>query len=228
MPYKKSIIICLLFLFSGYGFSQETKVVHDLGLWTEIKIEKKIIKNLWASTSQHLRLNRNISGFDDFISEIGLLYEINKHFSIGTNGRYTRNKKYDGLIENDYRYDFDFRYKTELNEKLKFYYRFRYQKEFYGSGVFYKGVNYYESAIRNRIKFRWKYSNTHRFYSTAEIFRLTKKSRDPFFDKYRIFFGDDISTHLGEFEVAFGAEHQLNSNNPYTYFILKIEYTLQL
>jgi hypothetical protein len=221
--------ILLLTLFIGLNVSgQEQKVVSDLGLWTEIKLEKKFLKDFRFNISQHLRLNNNITEFDDYISEIGLIYNINKNFAIGSNGRYSRNKKYSGLVQNDYRYDLDFRYERKLSERLKFYYRLRYQKKFYGSGVFYREVNYYESEVRNRLKLRWELNEKHRFYGSGEIFRLTKKSREPYFNQYRLWVGDDIISTIGGIDFAFGIEHQLNNSNPYTFYIFKIKYELEL
>ena len=157
---NQKIIVLILLLIGLNSSGQENKVVSDLGLWTEIKLEKKFLKDFRFNVSQHLRLNNNITDFDDYISEIGLVYNINKNFAIGANGRYTRNKKYSGLVENDYRYDLDFRYERKLSKRLKLFYRLRYQKEFYGSGVFYEEINYYESEVRNRIKLRWKLNET--------------------------------------------------------------------
>ena len=221
--------IAIILLFIGLNTSgQENKVVSDLGLWTEIKLEKKFLGDFRFNVSQHLRLNNNITDFDNYISEIGLIYNINKNCAIGVNGRYTRNKKYSGLVENNYRYDLDFRYERKLSERLKLFYRLRYQKEFYGSGVFYEEVNYYESEVRNRVKLRWKLNEIHRFYGSGEIFRLTKKSREPYFNQYRLWFGDDIISTVGGIDLAFGLEHQLNNSNPYTFYIFKIKYEFEL
>ncbi|HET6559791.1 MAG TPA: DUF2490 domain-containing protein [Prolixibacteraceae bacterium] len=209
-------------------FCQEQKVVADLAMWTEIKMNKSIIKNLQFSVSQHFRFNKNISSFEDYIADAELQYSINKNFSIGTNGRYTRNKHYNQIVENDYRYDLNFEYDSKIRHNLKFYYRLKYQKEYYGSSVFNQYLNYHETTYRNRIKFGWEFNKNHQLYSSAEIFRQNKQSRDFYFSKYRLFFGDDISTRMGEFDAAFGFEQELNSVHPLTCYIFKLAYQFTL
>lgn len=229
-PFKLKLvfIVVSLALVGLKSIAQESKVTSDLGLWTEIKLEKEFLKDFKFALSQHLRLHENITGFDNYIAEAGLLYTINKNFELGANGRYTRNKKYNGLLENNYRYDFDFRFEAKLSQRLKLFNRLRYQKEFYGSGVFYEEINYYETAFRNKLKIRWNLNDIHRFYGAGEIFRITKKSREPYFNQFRFWLGDDLDSSLGKFDLAFGIEHQLNNENPYTYYIFKIQYEIEL
>ncbi|QGY44896.1 DUF2490 domain-containing protein [Maribellus comscasis] len=224
---KLNLLFCLLLLYV-FSSAQEEKTVRDLNLWTEVKLEKKIVKGLYLSAGQHLRLFKDFTQVDDYITELELEYKINKNFTLGAAGRYTKNRHYDDIVENDYRYDFYLGYDGKLSPKTKLYYRFKYQKEFYGSGVFDPHLHYYETTFRNRIKIGWELNDNHRFYSSAEIFRLSKKSREPFFDKYRIFIGDDILTGFGEFDLAAGLDHELNTKNPCTCFILKVVYKISL
>ncbi|HET6559736.1 MAG TPA: hypothetical protein VFG54_20590, partial [Prolixibacteraceae bacterium] len=59
---KCFVSIVIYFLFTCISvFCQEQKVVGDLAMWTEIKMNKSIIKNLQFSVSQHFRFNKNIS-----------------------------------------------------------------------------------------------------------------------------------------------------------------------
>lgn len=222
-----NIVIFFLFTCSSVC-AQEQKVVRDLAMWTEIKLNKNIVRNLQFSVSQHFRFNKNIASFEDYIADAELRYSINKNFSIGSNGRYTRNKHYNQIVENDYRYDLNFEFDTKIRHNLKFYYRLKYQKEFYGSSVFNEYLNYNETTYRNRLKVAWEFNKKQRLYSSAEIFRLNKQSRDPFFSKYRLFLGDDLSTAVGEFDVAFGVDHQLHSTYPLTCYIFRLAYQFTL
>jgi hypothetical protein len=209
-------------------FAQEQKVVRDLTLWTEIKLTKSIVRDLQFSVSQHFRFNHNISGFEDYIAEAELEYSINKNFSIGTNGRFTKNEHYDQTIDNEYRYDLYFGYDTKILPKVKIFYRLKYQRGFYGSGVFNDYLNYNETTYRNRLKLGWEVHDHHRLYTSAEVFRLRKQSRDSYFSKYRVFLGDDIPTRIGVFDAAFGMEQQLHNLHPLTCYIFKIAYQFTL
>jgi hypothetical protein len=220
--------IATLIFISALCYGQEQKTVRDLGLWAEIKIEKEIFKDFQFSVSQHLRLHKNISAFDDYIAEAALEYKINKNFDIGTAGRYTRNNHFDKLAENDYRYDFYLSYDTDLTQKLKLFGRLKYQKEFYKSGVFNEFLNYFETTFRYRLKIEYATNENHTFYASSEMFRLTKKSREPFWDKYRMWIGDELTPSFGDIDLSCGIEHELNALHPYTYFILKMVYTIEL
>ncbi len=212
----------------GSTMGQEQKVVRDLGLWTELKVNKEVIKDFELSLGQHIRFNRNVSSFDDYIFELELEYKINKQFAIGTNGRYKRNKHYDETVENDYRYDLFFKFDTRISETVKLYYRLKYQKEFYDSAVFNEFLNYYETTYRNRLKIGWQGFRNNQQYISAEIFRLIKKSRDPIYSKYRIFAGNAVNVNKSEIDIAFGYEHRLNNNDPYNFFIVKMQWQFEL
>lgn len=208
--------------------SQEQKPVRDIAMWTEVKLKKDIFRDLQFSVGQHFRFNKNISNFEDYIADAELKYSINKNFSIGSNGRYTRNKHYNQNIENNYRYDLNFEYDAKIRHNLKFYYRLKYKKEYYRSSVFNEYLNYKEISYRNRVKLGLAFNENHRLYSSAEIFRLNKPSRDPFFSKYRLLIGEDISTPVGEFDMAFGFEHQLHSAHPLTCYLFRLAYQFTL
>jgi hypothetical protein len=87
--------------------------------------------------------------------------------------------------------------------------------------VFNKFLNYYETSYRNRIKLGWNNFRNHNYYTSAEIFRLIKKSRDPYYSKYRLFAGDDISVGKNDIDVAFGFEHHLKKRILLIYLSLK-------
>lgn len=226
---KGFVTLVLYFLFTSISvLGQEQKVVSDLALWTEVKVKKNIFRDLQFSVGQHFRFNKNISSFEDYIAEAELQYSISKNFSIGTNGRFTKNKHYDQTVENDYRYDLNFEYDTKILHNLKFYYRLKYQKDYYGSSVFNEQLDYQETTFRNRVKLGWELNDHQRLYSSAELFRLNKQARDSYFSKYRLFFGNDISTRIGEFDAAFGIEQELHRIHPLTCYIFRFAYQFTL
>lgn len=225
--YHFFFVLLLVAFFYSYKplLAQEYKVTSDIGLWTEISITKSFLKDFSVNVSQQFRLNEDFSEPDDWISEIGLGYKINKNFALEANGRYTKNYKYSEPTQNDYRYNFDLRYDGKLSSDFKLYYRLRYQKEFYGNSVGNQFLHYYETAFRHRIKLGWIKNKPHTIYSSVEIFRLTKKTREPFYSKYRLWLGDDFKLNPGKLDAALGIEHQLNDENPYTYYLLKLKYS---
>lgn len=225
----KIILIAGIFILTiKFANAQEFKVTSDLGLWTEITLSKQILNDFTISTTQQLRLFRDFKSLDDWITDIGLEYKIDKNFAIGTNGRFNKNYHYNEPVQNDYRYNFDLKYDGKIAPKFKVYYRIRYQKEFYGNSVFNEFLNYYESTFRHRVKFVWENKSGFEIYSSAEIFRRTKKSSDAEFNKYRFWIGGEKSLKSSAIDVAFGFEHQLNNSNPYTYYLIKVKYDIEL
>lgn len=225
---KYLLVITIFTFFVRYSTAQEFKVTSDLGLWTEITLSKEILNDFTLSTNQHLRLNRNFKNLDDWITEIGLEYKIDKNFALGADARYNKNYHYNEPAQNDYRYNFDLNYDGRIATNFKIYYRIRYQKEFYGNSVFNEYLDYFESTFRHQFKLKFDKNDRSKIYGSAEIFRQTKKAGKATFNKYRVWIGDEITLFSEVLNLAFGYEHQLNNANPYTYYLVRIKYEISL
>ena len=108
--------------------AQETKVVSDLHLWTGVELEKNFAKDWTVSLGEEVRFKHDISELNNYFTELGIRYRINKNFALQGNYRFTRDRKQDQSYENLSRYNFDLRYKGKL-DFLTIKYRLRYQKE---------------------------------------------------------------------------------------------------
>lgn len=124
---KKLIVILLYLLFSINLFSQQIKVVRDFGFRGGITIEKDLCESFEFNIEQQIRLFSNATKFDDYIIDFGGKYKLNKNFKLGSNLRYTYNRKRTKDAENNYRYNFDLLYKSKFLPKLNLTYRLRYQ-----------------------------------------------------------------------------------------------------
>ena len=225
--YTRLIYIAIFLGLLSDVLAQDTKVVRDLHLWTGVKIEKTFAKNWTISLEEELRLKQNMSEINNFFTEAGLRYRINKNFALGTAYRYTRDQKLDNTYEGLSRYNFDLRYKGKVNF-LTLYYRLKYQKEVEGLKILAMDVPY-EKQLRSRIKVRINNIKHIKPYMSAEIFQVFTPYSSPEFKYWRFVTGIQFEPgRVGEFKVACGFNRELSSPAPAMIYMFRINYTYTL
>lgn len=204
--------------------AQDTTVVRDLQLWSGAKIQKTFAKDWTLSLEEEIRFKQNISEINNFFTEFGLRYRINKNFALAAAYRYTRDKKRDDSYETLSRYNLDLRYKGKI-KFLSIYYRLRYQKEVEGFNLLDMDALYIKH-VRNRITIRYNDFNTLEPYVSAEIFQAFTPYQSPRFDYYRIVGGIRYEPgNFGEFKVAWGFNRELSSSQPAMVYMFTVNYT---
>lgn len=223
MPRKLLFITIILNAFI-YVAAQETKVVGDLQLWTGVKVAKTFAKDWTISLEEEVRFKNNISEINNYFTEAGLRYRINKNFSLGAAYRFTRDQKKDSSYVSQSRYHFDLRYKGKI-DFLTIYYRVRYQKESGELEIFESAVPY-ARYFRNRLGIRMNNLKYIEPYATAEIFQVFTPYFSPEFYYYRIVAGVGIEPgNFGEFKLAWGFNRELSSSNPAMIYMFRVNYT---
>lgn len=225
---KKLPLILFYLVFYNNLFSQQIKVVNDIGFWGGINIEKKLSKDFEINLEQQIRLHTNATEIDDYIVDFGGKYKMNKNFKFGANLRYVYNNKRLEDAENNYRYNLDLLYKGKLISKLKLYYRFRYQHEYVYPSSVYPITNIHYSGIRNKIRIQYRANDQNDIYISGELFRLLQIYREPYFKKIRFYVGDNLKTKIGRFNLSLGYEQEINTNHPLSFFFIKAKYTLEI
>lgn len=204
--------------------AQETKVVRDLGLWTGVEIEKSFMKDWMFSLKQEIRLKKDVSEINNYFTQAGIRYRINRNFSLEAKYRFTRNRKSDESYETRSRYSFDLRYKGKL-DFISVYYRLRYQKEVEGMNLL-DSREPYEKYLRNRLSIRYNDFKKIEPYLSGEIFQLFELYQFPRYDYMRLLAGIRYKPgKIGEFNVAYGFNHELNTTLPATGYIIRVNYT---
>ncbi|MGW8315445.1 MAG: DUF2490 domain-containing protein [Bacteroidales bacterium] len=207
--------------------AQNTKVVSDLGLWTGVEVEKEVKDDWTFSLKQELRLKTNMSEVNNYFTQAGIRYKINRNFALEAKYRFTRNKKTDLSYENRSRYSLDLRYKGRL-DFLTFDYRLRYQKEVESMRLF-DMKEPYEKYVRNRITVRYTDFKKIEPYLSGELFQLFQQYEFPRFDYMRLEAGVRIETgDLGEFKLAWGFNREFQEVNPATLYVMRVNYTFKL
>ncbi len=225
---KKANITLLLLIFCNTLFSQQIKVVRDIGFWGGINLEKELSDDIEINFEQQIRMYNNVSKVDDYFFDLGAKYKINKNFGLGANVRFTHNEKRWREADNEYRYNLDLRYKGKLASKLKLHYRIRYQQEFVDLLFKYKTTKNYHSSVRNKIELEYKANEKNEFYISGELFRLIESYKAPYFNKIRYFIGDKFKSKIGTFNCSLGYEQEINTNYPTSFYFFKTVYTLKL
>jgi hypothetical protein len=95
---NRVIFVAIILLPFLHVSAQETKVVKDLRLWTGVKIQKTFAKDWTISLEEEIRFKNNISEINNFFTEVGLRYRINKDFALGGGFRYTQDKTEDNTF----------------------------------------------------------------------------------------------------------------------------------
>lgn len=221
---RKLLFLAIILNAFIYVAAQETKVVGDLQLWTGVKVAKTFAKDWTISLEEEVRLKNNISQVNNYFTEAGLRYRINKNFSLGAAYRFTRDQKKDSSYVNQSRYHFDLRYKGKI-DFLTIYYRVRYQKESGELEIFDSAVPY-ARYFRNRLGIRMNNLKYIEPYATAEIFQVFTPYFSPEFYYYRIVAGVGIEPgNFGEFKLAWGFNRELSSSNPAMIYMFRVNYT---
>lgn len=218
------LVLCVLFFVGSTLSAQETKVVSDLHLWSGVAVEKGFGKDWSIFLAEEVRFKQDISVLNNFFTEAGLRYRINKNFALEGQYRVTFDQNKDKSFDMLSRYALDLRYKGKL-DFITIYYRLRYQKEVEGWNLLDPSV-LYEKYVRNRITVR--YTDFIRFkpYVSAEIFQLFEPFQNAKFEYMRVLAGIKYEHHnLGAINLAWGFNRELINIQPGMIYTLKVNYT---
>ena len=201
-------------------------MVSDLQLWTGAEIEKTWGKAWSLSLAEEIRFKHNVSEINNYFTEAGLRYRINKNFALEGGYRYTRDKKSDGSYENLTRYNLDLRFSGRLDPIL-IQYRLRYQKEVEGFNLFNASADY-EKYVRNRLRIRYNRLLRLKPYVSAELFQLFRPYVVSDLDYIRVLAGIRYEAgKAGTFNFAFGFNREFTDLEPAMIYQFKVNYSYQ-
>lgn len=225
-PLKQARALFLLLLLSSGNIlsAQETKVVSDLHLWTGVALEKRFAKDWSVFIGEEFRFKHDITVLNNFFTETGLRYRINKNFALEGQYRVTFDQNKDKSFDMLTRYALDLRYKGKI-DMITIYYRLRYQKEVEGWNLVNPAIPY-EKYVRNRISVRYTDFKRIKPYVSGEIFQLFEPNQNARFHYIRVMAGILYEFRkAGKVNLAWGFNRELNETQPATIYTLKINYT---
>ena len=220
--------VLLIFLSSTYllSFGQIKK---DANFWTGVGLEMEVVKDLNVGLETQIRLNDNLSSFNQAYLEVDADYKLLKGLRAGIIYRYAR--KHSDYYFNQNRLCLDLSYKYKLDFGLSFKTRARYQHAFdrlsIVNGIFPEKKNIY------RQSFKISYSNKELKlispFIGAEIFHSIQPVNENtgFLDTYRIKAGANIDlAKRHSLKIFYTFEHEYRAANNRS-FIYGIQYNYQ-
>jgi len=225
-PVLRLMTALILFLPAKQVAAQDVKVVRDLQLWTGAAIEKKVGKDWTFFLEEQIRFKHNISEINNFFTEAGAGYRINKNFALEAAYRYTRDRKSDSSYESLSRYNLDLRYTGRL-DFISLSYRLRYQKEVEGFRLIDQKIPY-EKYLRNRLRINYTGFKKIEPFLSGELFQLFRPDYYAEFENVRVLGGITYEMKkLGSLQFAYGFNREINELEPAMNYLLKVKYSYQ-
>jgi len=220
MKIYKITIGLLILVLAFNSQAQETKIVRDLELRTNIEVSKEVIDNFELSYAQEIRFNKNASSFDKAFAEFGARYKINKYVKLGLDYRFYRNQQQDGDYENQqgwaakvntkYKIDrFTIKYKLQFQNK---------DEDFWANDS--KNGNVFN--LRNELSLSYNIPKTKfKPQISTELFRRYYEGNSAF-NKMKI--GADVTYPIKKWldiDVGYTYDRELNTTKPASIHIVE-------
>lgn len=228
MKTKIIVVTCTLLSFFSITFAQEIITTQDMGVRASVGLNRELWKHYELLLLQEIRTNNNSTQIDKLITNVGLKYRIDKHFSLAGDLRYMYSKQEDTSYSNDIRYNFDFKFKHKIFDRYRFKYRMRYQQKF-GNCITLDRDNINKTKTNFRNKFEIGYpKNNHLYYASAELFRKYEQYQKPHFNKVRYYLGTEFKYGKGKLDLKLGYENTIgDSSYPFRFCFIKTNYTFE-
>lgn len=199
----------------------------DLNLWTEVSIEKKIVKNVKLELELGQRLKNNFRQRDESLIDIGASYKF-KDFSFSFIYRFSnKNKKNDSYTLAN-RFTYQLNYKKDI-KRFTGNIRFRYQnqyEDFYSSENGALGENYFRS--RFKIKYNIKGIPVDPYFS-YELFTGANNDNKGIPQKQRIKIGANYKINKNNIlGLGFFKQSDINKIKPTDYYVFNVSYKIAL
>ncbi|GAB3998180.1 hypothetical protein GCM10028807_45170 [Spirosoma daeguense] len=160
-----------------------------MGLWTGVSAELKLSKAFSIQGNSQLRFSNNISVTNAYLSELGLSYNLNKHWQLSGYYRYVGRRRFDKSIDEYYyrpyhRFYGELSYDHKLGKLVKFEYRLRYQNQFKDDA---EGIVADKSYLRNKVELLLNTRSRFSPFVSGDLFyRLGDETNQGLFDQVRL------------------------------------------
>jgi len=207
MLLRKTYLLSLFLVISVHTIAQT-----NYNLWTNISVEKEVIKNLELSLEEEARFSSSSFQLDRLITEINASYKFNKYYNLGAGYRFTYYTK--GVIGSRFTLSNKVKYKLA---DFTLNYRLNFQTDIKtNDAIYYK--------IRNRIGVGYKINKKWSTEIKGELF-YSMYNYGNLWDRYRISYGLDykINKHH-KINPNMMFQQEFNVAAPEKDFIFSIKY----
>jgi hypothetical protein len=172
-----------------------------LGLWTGANVQYRLGKTFELHANAQLRFSDNVTVTRAYLGEMGVSYNINKHWALAAYYRYTERLKFNkGTAEWYYqpyhRFFGELSYDHKLGKNLNLDYRLRYQNQFKDNN---DALVADKSYLRNKLEFSYNTSTRLTPFVSADLFYQLGST----FDQVRYKAGLDVKLNKQQsFELS--------------------------
>jgi len=145
--------------------------IDDVGLWTGVKVTKKVTREFDISVNPEYRFNHDVTTLDAFLADVGLEYEIIKSVRLSLHYRFINSNR-ENYYSKRHRLYADLSYRYKLKD-FTFLVRGRIQEQYadINSSEFGK---YPVWTIRSKIAVRYDFGEKYVPYVSGELYYLLK------------------------------------------------------
>ncbi len=223
---KNLIILAFIsFVSTQTSFAQ----TNDFQSWASVSLKSDISKKFSASLQTQLRMKDNSTQPGTVFFEPTIGYKLNKYLKIGAAYRFSLKMRPDNINTTAHRYNIDLEGRKKFGE-LTLKLRTRFQK---GFTDLYRNENRqpysYPAYNRNKLSIDYEVNKVWSPYIEFELFLPLNNPEQRRFDRYRATVGSSINLKKGnELDFFFRVQHELNTADPETAYIIGIGYAYNL
>jgi long-subunit fatty acid transport protein len=206
------------------AFSQQS----DFQLWGQAGIGYNLTDNIKISFEEEIRLKENVSQIKKEVSDLGLVFKLNKAFRVGLHYRLELN--YKNPDERSWRNGLytDIMFRQKLH-RFQFDYRLRLQSPKIESLDDVSTTNQWFTN-RHKISLQYNIKGIPLVpFIEGEIFVPVEKQQSLYIDEYRIWAGIAYNINKkNEIALKYGIQQEINVADPLRAYVLNISYSLDL
>ena len=223
--------LCLFVVFGSLSYAQEGQYieVRDLETWTGAQLKYKWNDQLAFGLKGQLRLDRNSSELESYLSEFETKYNVNKHFQLALGLRFSNKLDNEGNnqgFEQHFRYHLDASYKHDI-KRFNLEYRLRYQnRNEIGVSTEQGDVAIQNIRFKTALKYNIKNWKLDPEFSTEIFNRYEKNGQSNGFDQFRFTAGTSYKLKsIGKIGLYYRIDQEISSFYPKTTNIVLLNYS---
>lgn len=200
----------------------------DFGIWSGIRVSRKVEKKNKILLEAGLRLNNNSSQIQNLFFQPGFSRKINDNIKLSYNYRIANKTKYDNKSSIEHRNEINLSASKKIVKDITISNRSRLQTKLKNINSSENG-RLIENYFRNKTTVEYKFSKKFKPYLSTEFFLPLKASNKFTIDQNRYYIGSKIKLNKEqELKVYYLIKLEQNKVNPTNNYILGVEYRVNI
>jgi len=221
---KFRFFFCAIFVFAAQkSLAQQ----NDFQTWSSFSLNYKINKQWQITFNPELRMIENSSEAGNVFVELGVQYRMNNNISLSLTDRNALQRKLNNSYSLRNRIMFDFLYKYAISKKCDVKYRLRLQQQHNDIDVEVSSRNTSRS-VRNRLGCTFNLPKKLSLDISAEAFHAYEKQ---IFEFNTMRLGTSLAYDINKrnaVSIGFLFQKEYNTANPYTDYVLQLQYKVEI